>query len=155
LAPDRYGSLYAVVVDTVVAMIAAAVVPARLPKLRLPPGARRLVTARPLAGEFPNALFVFVGDEAWTYWRDADERDDPALCVPPGEKPEAFDWRPCRGRDVLLVQAGTEDDATVTEAAVRIAQVGPRSLIVAAECVHPLHCDGYLFGNALPMVRLA
>jgi hypothetical protein len=95
---------------------------------------------------------VFIGSDAWTWWRDADRRADPALCVPPSEHPAEFDWRCCRGRDVLLVQAGPEDEAAVTEAAVRVAQAGPRSLILAAESVHPTQNDGFLL--ALPMVRL-
>jgi hypothetical protein len=127
---------------------------ARPGRPRSPPGARRLASAAAAIAGNPRALWLFAGAHAWDWWRDADRRSEPALCLPPDDHPADLDWSSCCGRDVLLVEAGDADESLLRDLAERVALCGPRSIILAAECVHPLHCDGYLFANVMPMVRV-
>jgi hypothetical protein len=121
-------------------------------KFRRPPGAARLASAAVAIADNPFALFVYVGKDAWKWWRYHDRRAVPCVCLPPEDHPSAINWDCCRGRDVIVVQTGLADDPLVRETAERIALAECRTLIVAADLVHPDKNHGDLF--AMPMVRL-
>ena len=133
--------------------MAAGVLAARSPRRR-PPGTNRLASAAAAVADNPRALWLFAGTHAWDWWRDADRRSEPSLCLPPDDHPSVIDWSCCSGRDVLLIEAGDAAESLLRDLAERVALQGPRSIVLAAECVHPTRNDGYLLANALPMVRL-
>jgi hypothetical protein len=119
---------------------------------RVPPGSRRLESASVAIADNPAALFVYVGADAWKWWRYHDRRGVPCLCLPPHEHPSAFDWAPCRHRDALIVQAGLADDFIVSALVEYVGRAEPRTLIVAADSCDWQDNDGFLFD--MPMVRL-
>ena len=88
---------------------------------RRPPYAKAAQAAldneRPVLG---GVLLVAAGRHAWHlihYWRSL-EPMPPAVCVPPGEAPQAFDWTLVRARAVWLYPDADIDD-TACEALAR------------------------------------
>ncbi|MCG5495249.1 hypothetical protein [Ectothiorhodospira variabilis] len=89
---------------------------------KLPPYARKILQARQgealsryagtsADGQHPT-LWVAIGSEAWDVARDTWERSRPRLMTlcPPGEDPQALDWRCLAGADpALLLRAGAVD----------------------------------------------
>lgn len=74
------------------------VVPGRLPRLRLPPFARRIIDMR-RKGLVPVTGQVAISVNAW----DLVHRDrEDAIVLPPGEDPQLFDWKFVAGLPVLM-----------------------------------------------------
>lgn len=69
-----------------------------------------LEAERPVLG---GAVLIAAGAKPWDLlraWR-ALEPAPPALCVPPGEAPQLFDWSLVRGHEVWLYSGDDMDDA--------------------------------------------
>jgi len=110
-------------------------IPARKPRLRQPPFAAAVLSAK--ARRQRLNVFIHAGDHAW---RRAKARPQPhVLCCPPEEEFTAFDWSCVKGMEIALV-VWNRAPGYVDAFAAHLVKSGATlvTAITGGEAAHPL-----------------